>query len=110
MNLDLFAHALAAIAIQAVIGWRTGNWWAGAALASGYFIGREIAQAEYRWIEQFGEGLRANMPWTAAFDRRIWHNPDQIMDWLGPIVITSAIAFGVGRRQGVGGEAARRAP
>ena len=27
---------------------------------------RELAQAEYRWIEQFGAGVRANMPWWAA--------------------------------------------
>lgn len=110
MNKDIFEHALVAIAIQAVIGWRTGNWWTGAALASGYFIGREVAQAEYRWIEQFGEGLRANLPWGAVFDRRIWQNPDQIMDWLGPIMATSGIAIGMSRRKGSEDKAAIRRP
>lgn len=65
---------------------------------SGYFIGREIAQAEYRWIEQFGEGLRANMPWWGAADLRIWERPDQIADWLGPLVATCTIAFIAERR------------
>ena len=46
--MNLVEHALAAVAIQAVIGLTTRNWWIGAALASGYFLGREVAQAEYR--------------------------------------------------------------
>jgi hypothetical protein len=97
IELSLFEHALIAVAVQAVIGLATGNWWAGAALASSYFLGREIAQAEYRWIEQFGEGLRANMPWHAVFDRRVWQTNDQIADWLGPITATITIAL-VARR------------
>jgi hypothetical protein len=37
-----------------------------------YFIGREIAQSEYRWIEQYGNGKRANMKWYAPLDLRLW--------------------------------------
>ena len=37
-----------------------------------YFIGREIAQAGYRWIEWFGHGMRSNMPWYGAFDEGVW--------------------------------------
>ena len=55
-------HAVMALAAQALLGLTTGNWWAGAALGSAYFVGREVAQAEYRWIEWFGKGRRANMP------------------------------------------------
>ena len=91
--MSLLEHAVFAAAIQLLIGLSTGRWWAGAALASGYFIGREAAQAEYRWIEHFGGGLRANMPWNAVFDRRVWQNGDQIADWLGPLVTTVAIAL-----------------
>ncbi|WP_379923033.1 hypothetical protein [Erythrobacter sp. R86502] len=96
-SLSLFEHTIFALAIQMIIGLRTGNWWAGAALATGYFTGREMAQAEYRWIEQFGGGLRADMPWHAVFDPRVWQNADQIADWLGPIISTTAIAFAAGR-------------
>ncbi|TAD77882.1 MAG: hypothetical protein EAY70_07785 [Sphingomonadales bacterium] len=92
MNLSLFEHALLAIAAQVIIGLLTGKWWAGAAAASSYFVGREIAQAEYRWIEQFGDGLRANMPWHAVFDHRVWQKADQIADWLGPVVATATLA------------------
>ncbi|MGB3797313.1 MAG: hypothetical protein WA957_13550 [Alteraurantiacibacter sp.] len=96
--MDLLEHALVAIAIQAAAGLTTRNWWAGAALASAYFLGREIAQAEYRWIEQFGQGLRANMPWWATFDMRVWSRPDQLADWLAPIIATCTIAHFASRR------------
>lgn len=98
MGLGLIEHAIIAAIIQGIVGWRTGNWWAGAALASGYFIGREIAQAEYRWIEQFGQGLRATMPWYAVFDHRVWQGADRIADWLGPVTVTVGIAVVAGRR------------
>lgn len=96
--MNLIEHALVALAIQAVIGLLTRNWWAGAALASGYFIGREIGQAEYRWIEQFGQGLRANLPWNGAFDLRVWPKPDQWADWIGPGVATLLMAKLMHRR------------
>ena len=88
----MIEHSIAAIAIQAAIGRTTRNWWLGAALASGYFIGREIAQAEYRWIEQFGDGLRANMPWWGALDLRVWPRLDQWADILGPVAATGLVA------------------
>lgn len=103
MDFSLFEHALAAALIQILIGLLTGKWWAGGALPTGYFIGREMAQAEYRWIEQLGTGLRADMPWNAAFDPRVWRTADQTADWLGPLIVTLAIALVVTRiapRQG----------
>lgn len=91
--MGLFEHILIALGIQALVGWVTRNWWAAAALPSGYFIGREVAQAEYRWIENFGDGLRANMPWHAVFDPRVWETHDQIADWLGPVTACIAVAL-----------------
>ena len=91
-------HALVALAMQTVIGLTTGRWWTGAALASGYFVGREISQAEYRWIELYGAGLRANMPWWAAFDARVWTKLDQVVDWLGPVLATCGLARLVSRK------------
>jgi len=86
-------HIVAALVIQAMVGRLTGNWWAGAALGSAYFLGREVAQAEYRWIEEFGQGLRANMPWWGPFDLRVWPKLDQWVDWIGPIGATGAVAW-----------------
>jgi hypothetical protein len=97
--MNLVEHALAAVAIQAVIGLTTRNWWIGAALACGYFLGREVAQAEYRWIEQFGDGLRANLPWWGALDARLWAQPEQVADWLGPVLATSLAAVVAGRNR-----------
>jgi hypothetical protein len=91
-------HIVLALLVQTVVGRLSGNWWAGAGLASAYFIGREFAQAEYRWIERFGEGRRANMPWWGPFDHRVWATLDQWVDWLGPLAATCAFAWFLGRR------------
>lgn len=86
-------HIIMALAAQTALGLSTGNWWAGAALGSAYFIGREVAQAEYRWIEIYGGGRRANMPWWARFDLRVWPKFDQWFDWIGPVLVTCAAAY-----------------
>lgn len=92
-------HILAAVALQLAVGFLTRNWWAGAALASAYFIGREIGQAEYRWIEKFGHGLRANMPWWGPFDLRVWSKADQWIDWIGPVLSTCTLAHYMNRKR-----------
>lgn len=92
-------HIIAAVLLQAAVGLATRNWWAGAALASAYFIGREVAQAEYRWIELYGAGLRANMPWWGPLDLRVWTKLDQWIDWLGPVVATCTTAWIASRRR-----------
>jgi hypothetical protein len=92
-----FEHIAAALLLQAIVGLATGNWWAGTALASAYFVGREVAQAEYRWIEIYGAGLRSNMPWWGPFDLRVWNKLDQWLDWLGPVIATCTIAWIVRR-------------
>jgi hypothetical protein len=91
-----WGHIIAALASQALIGVTTGNWWAGACFGAAFFVGREITQAEYRWIENFGQGRRANMPWWGPFDRRVWTKADQWLDWIGPVlaVIGVGVAFG----------------
>lgn len=65
-------HAVVALVLQVIIGLATNNWWAGAALGIGIYMGREHAQAEYRWIETYGLGVRANMPWHGGFQGRVW--------------------------------------
>lgn len=95
---DMIEHALVAVAVQAAIGLTTRNWWLGAALACGYFIGREIAQAEYRWIEALGGGLRSNLPWWGAFDVRVWPRADQLADVAGPVAATTTVGLLAQRR------------
>lgn len=86
------SHALFALLLQVVIGLVTGGWWAGAALGVGLFVGREHACAEYRWIEQFGLGKRANMPWWGGFDPKVWPKADQWLDWILPTIAVIVVA------------------
>ena len=94
MNITNLYHAIYALGIQLAVGLLTGNWWVGAAAGSFFFIGREIAQAEYRWIKEFGSGKRANMPETGGLDWRVWRGEyDAIFDWLLPSVVVWAVAY-----------------
>lgn len=47
MNKSNFEHLIVALIIQAIVAMLTGDWWLGAAFASGIYIGREHAQREY---------------------------------------------------------------
>lgn len=84
-------HGALALLMQAVIGLSTGNWWAGAALGAALFIGREHAQAEYRWIERYGLGIRANMPWHGGLQGRVW-NIKSFLDMIIPTALTIIVA------------------
>jgi hypothetical protein len=85
-------HLAAALLIQAFIGFATGNWWAGAALGAGAFIGREHAQAEYKWIEHYGHGRRANLPWWGWADPRVWNFHSWFWNLALPVVAVVVIA------------------
>ena len=88
----MLGHVLVALLIM-LLGWALlRNWHAGAFAASAWAVSREITQAEYRWIERFGEGLRANMPWWGGFDPRIWTKPDPWLDGLVPILVTTLVS------------------
>jgi len=74
---------------------------AGACAAIAWAVAREVTQAEYRWIERFGGGLRANMPPWGGFDPAVWGKVDPWLDWLGPAVAVIAVALW--RRRGQAG-------
>jgi hypothetical protein len=77
--------------IQLLVAVLTAGWWIGAAAAAGLFVGREFTQAEYRWIERFGGGRRANTPWWGGFDRRLWDR-HSLAGWIVPLTAVAAIA------------------
>lgn len=87
-------HAAIAIGIQAVIGFPTRNWWLGAAVAISFFAGREITQAEYRWIAAFGSGQRANMPWWGGLDPAAW-TTKSVFDLALPVLATILVAVAI---------------
>jgi hypothetical protein len=81
-------HSAYALLFMAIIGLLTGNWLAGACFGVAFFVGREHAQAEYRVIEHFYEGKRANAPWYGGFERRAW-SLKSILDFVLPIAATA---------------------
>jgi hypothetical protein len=89
----MLEHIILAIALQAGTFLVLRDWWAGAAVAAAWAISREITQAEYRWIEHFGSGLRANMPWWGGFDPKVWSYTDPWFDWIVPLVTVVVIAL-----------------
>jgi hypothetical protein len=81
-------HSAYALLFMAIIGLLTSNWFAGACFGSAFFVGREHAQSEYRVIQKFYEGKRANMPWYGGFEPRGW-DVKSILDFVLPIVATT---------------------
>lgn len=86
-------HMFLAILILLPVARLCRNWIAGALAASAWAISREITQAEYRWIEHYGGGLRANMPWWGGFDPKVWQKVDPWLDWMVPVALVFAIAL-----------------
>lgn len=74
------------------IGWVCGNTAAGAGVGITIFVIRELTQAEYRWIERFGDGKRANLPFWGAFDYRVW-DLGSLTDWLVPALVGVVFAW-----------------
>ena len=88
----MIEHIIPALLVQLAISLLLRSLPAGAASACIWSISREITQAEYRWIEQFGGGLRANMPWWGGLDYRVWMKLDPWLDWILPSLLAIAIA------------------
>lgn len=86
-------HIVLAILILLPVAHLCRNWLAGAFAASAWAISREITQAEYRWIEHYGDGLRASMPWWGGFDLQVWQKLDPWLDWIAPTAIVFGIAL-----------------
>ena len=105
----MIGHLLLALALQLVVVATTRSWWGGAFVAAAWAVSREVTQAEYRWIEHHGGGLRANMPWWGGFDPLVWQNADPWLDWLAPTVFAMAIAQFAGWRSAATGAVIRDA-
>ena len=87
-----FIHAAVSVALQVAVGLASGDWLSGGIAACIWFIAREHTQAEYRWIERFGKGLRANMPQWGGFDYRVW-NAASALDFVAPIIACAGIYY-----------------
>lgn len=67
----------------------------GAGALGGFYVGREIAQAEYRYIEAYCDRKRANMPWWAVLTPKAW-TLKGMLDWLLPVIVS--VGFVVARK------------
>lgn len=92
MNRTHFEHAGFALLMQGAVWLLTGNAFAGALLAIGFFWGREHAQAEYKAINADYDGKRANMPWYAGFKPKYW-SLDALLDVLLPLLAIILLAY-----------------
>ena len=94
----MIQHIAVALLTQAAVALPLRSWAAGAVAASAWAISREVTQAEYRWIEQFGAGRRANMPWWGGFDPAVWQRADPWLDWIVPTVAVTVVTLAINRR------------
>lgn len=86
MNRTNYAHGGYALLIQLLGTLLAGNVWIGAALAIGFFIGREHAQQEYKYAKDV-----TTLKWYAGF---VGWSKDKLLDVIAPVVAV-CIAGGV---------------
>ena len=82
-------HGVIAALIMGIVGLLTGHYIAGACLGAGFFLGREHAQAEYRWMDWQG-AHRSGREALGAFDPEVW-NLGSIFDLLVPMIPLAAL-------------------
>ncbi len=88
MNVSHLEHALYALGMQLIVAFATGSLWMGAIFASAFFLGREHAQAESRYLRA---STGRKWPELHALHPR-WWNIDSVLDWVVPVVVVAAIA------------------
>jgi uncharacterized membrane protein len=98
-DIATYAHVPWALGLQ-FFGWAIARTWGGERLVGiwlGAFAGavmavtREVTQAEYRWIEAYGHGLRRNMPDLAGFYVWEW-NAHSIAETMAALLAVTAVA------------------
>ena len=92
MNASNFIHAAVAVAIQLGFYFAFHDALAGGAAGLFYFLGRECAQNEYRWMEDNGK-VRADLPWQVGFT--YWNKTDALLDWVIPAIAVTAVYFAI---------------
>jgi hypothetical protein len=86
-------HTLISLVLQIILFFVFSSWWIGAVLVSGIFIGREYAQAEYRWITQYSKGLRENIRWYDHLDPAVWNFYNSFWNMVLPIICVFAMVI-----------------
>ena len=58
-----------------------------------FYVSREFAQAEYRYILKFCNGSFSQMPTFAGFDPVVW-NTKSFLDWILPVIVSLIFWYG----------------
>jgi hypothetical protein len=88
-------HSLYALAIQlAFMLLPNTDAFVGFIAATFFFAGRELAQAEYRYIRLYSKGKRTqDMRWyKTLFSPEIWNVSSLAWDLIVPVILTGAVA------------------
>lgn len=88
----MLTHTIIALSLQLICVWFTADWWLGAAIGAAFYVGRELAQAEYRIIYTHYGRKRANAPWWCGFYRRAW-TAKGLLDLLAPVAAVFALSY-----------------
>jgi len=91
MNLSNVSHAILALVCQGLVYLLSGDLLTGAVLASGFYLGREVAQAEAHAIADTYK-TRESMPWFEGF--KVWNwTPDARLDLALPVAAVFTVYF-----------------
>jgi len=88
-------HSLYALAIQlAFMLLPNTDAFVGFIAATFFFAGRELAQAEYRYIRLYSRGIRTqDMRWWKVLSPEIWNVSSLVWDLIVPAILTGAVAL-----------------
>lgn len=92
-NIINISHIIICLGFQGIGYALTKNPFIGAIAGVFFFIGREIAQTEYRRIEASPSKLRKDMPKLGGLDPRYWTLKAFLADLTIPSAIVITIAF-----------------
>ncbi len=87
------SHLVTSLTLQGLFYLVHGDLWMGAVAALFFYLGREIAQAEYRGIEGSPTKLRKDFPLLGGFFPKYWTRKAFLADLAIPALLTITIAI-----------------
>jgi hypothetical protein len=87
------SHLVTSLTLQGLFFLVHGDLWMGAVAALFFYLGREIAQAEYRGIEGSPTKLRKDFPLLGGFYPKYWTRKAFLADLMIPSSLTILIAI-----------------
>ena len=90
-----WSHIAISLALQGLFYFVHDDIWIGALSSFFFYLGREIAQAEYRGIEASLTKLRKDFPLLGGFYPKYWTMKAFLADLVIPSVLTITIALAV---------------